>query len=291
MGYQPPGERVAAVLPALYAICSAEAFPARAVSVATGLIGGDKGEFTQVDLDSGDVRVYVDPEPSVLQGLAPARASFMHQHPVLNYFFSHQTAQGTRLISDFLSQAEFHRLGIYGEFFSHLDVEDQMSVMASAPGSRSPAGVSVDRGRPGFWDDDRVLLDLLQPHLIAAQSNAILFSQALSGGSGPAALSGPDSLDRLSDRQRNVLALIALGLTNAEIAKELWLSEGTVRKHAENIRLTLGVRTRTAAAARYLRSQRAPGGANWTAFVAGMLTPCNAVSSGGRPEPARAHGA
>jgi DNA-binding CsgD family transcriptional regulator len=38
---------------------------------------------------------------------------------------------------------------------------------------------------------------------------------------------------------------------NAEVAEALWISPGTVRKHLENAYAKLGVRTRTAAVARF----------------------------------------
>ena len=56
----------------------------------------------------------------------------------------------------------------------------------------------------------------------------------------------------LSARELEVLALVADGLRNAEIAEALWVSPATVRKHLENIYDKLGVHTRTAAVA-YLR--------------------------------------
>lgn len=43
-----------------------------------------------------------------------------------------------------------------------------------------------------------------------------------------------------------------LAKTNAEVAEALWLSPATVRKHLENAFAKLGVRTRTAAVARFL---------------------------------------
>jgi DNA-binding CsgD family transcriptional regulator len=57
---------------------------------------------------------------------------------------------------------------------------------------------------------------------------------------------------QLTPREREVLAWVARGKTNAEIARLLWLAPGTVRKHLENVYAKLGVSTRTAAVARFL---------------------------------------
>jgi DNA-binding NarL/FixJ family response regulator len=44
-----------------------------------------------------------------------------------------------------------------------------------------------------------------------------------------------DRLDRLTQREREVLALMAEGASNAGIAKRLWVTEGTVEKHVRSI--------------------------------------------------------
>ena len=64
-------------------------------------------------------------------------------------------------------------------------------------------------------------------------------------GRGEAALPEP-----LSQREEEVLALIAAGLTNREIAERLVISAETAKKHVGNICDKLGVRNRTEAAAR-----------------------------------------
>lgn len=55
---------------------------------------------------------------------------------------------------------------------------------------------------------------------------------------------------RLTPREFELLLLVAEGLTNIEIAEQLWISTGTVRRHLENAYRKLGVHTRTAAVAR-----------------------------------------
>jgi two-component system, NarL family, nitrate/nitrite response regulator NarL len=48
----------------------------------------------------------------------------------------------------------------------------------------------------------------------------------------------------LTHREREVALLIARGLTNKEIARELGLSVGTVKLHVHSIFLKLGMRSR-----------------------------------------------
>ncbi|WP_405181976.1 response regulator transcription factor [Nocardia sp. NBC_01377] len=52
----------------------------------------------------------------------------------------------------------------------------------------------------------------------------------------------------LTDRETDVLRLVAAGAANREIARSLYLSEGTVKNHVSSILNRLGVRDRTQAA-------------------------------------------
>lgn len=55
---------------------------------------------------------------------------------------------------------------------------------------------------------------------------------------------------RLTERESEILDLVAAGHTNAEIAEALWIAPGTVRKHLENVYEKLEVHSRTAAVAK-----------------------------------------
>jgi two-component system, NarL family, response regulator LiaR len=58
----------------------------------------------------------------------------------------------------------------------------------------------------------------------------------------------PEPLDRLTPREREVLVLIGRGFPNKQIARELELSEKTVKTHVGHVLAKLGVTDRTQAA-------------------------------------------
>jgi DNA-binding NarL/FixJ family response regulator len=58
----------------------------------------------------------------------------------------------------------------------------------------------------------------------------------------------PESPQALTDRETDVLRLLARGKANKEIASELSIGEKTVKTHVSNILMKLGVQSRTQAA-------------------------------------------
>ncbi len=60
----------------------------------------------------------------------------------------------------------------------------------------------------------------------------------------PVALRRPPGFDDLSDREREILALIGAGRSNAEIAAELVISVATVKTHVRHVFAKLGLRDR-----------------------------------------------
>ncbi|WBK00255.1 response regulator [Methylocystis parvus] len=68
----------------------------------------------------------------------------------------------------------------------------------------------------------------------------------------PAASPGVEDEEPLTDREKDVLAHVAAGKGNREIAKEMGLAEGTVKNHVSTILAKLHLRSRTELAIRAL---------------------------------------
>lgn len=75
--------------------------------------------------------------------------------------------------------------------------------------------------------------------VLAPQDLAVLFSGELSG-----ATAVPDAYVQLTEKERDVFAAVARGLSNAEIAGEVFLSESTVKTHVGAILRKLDLRDR-----------------------------------------------
>ena len=69
----------------------------------------------------------------------------------------------------------------------------------------------------------------------------------------PAFLSGKDREDMLTARQREILQLLADGMSNADVAQRLFISQETVKSHVRHILAKLEADTRTHAVAIALR--------------------------------------
>jgi DNA-binding CsgD family transcriptional regulator len=134
--------------------------------------------------------------------------------------------------SDFYSARQLHHTGLYSDYIHPLGMEHTLGLFLPAGPRRTVRlGFFRDSG-PDFSERDRALLALLRPHL----HQAYLDAERRRGGA-----------SRLTHRQRELLRLVAAGYTNAQIARQLGLSEGTVRIHLQNIYARLQVPSRTAA--------------------------------------------
>lgn len=111
-------------------------------------------------------------------------------------------------------------------------------------------------GASGFLLKDVQAAELLHSIRVVASGESVLAPSATrrlishyAAGprTGPRAGAEPGILDRLTARENFVLALIASGLNNAEIAEELGITVGTVKSHVNALLRKLGLRDRVQA--------------------------------------------
>lgn len=118
----------------------------------------------------------IGPHHTTISAVAPTDAyrprdgevfvRYAWQHPVLARFRTARS-QPARAISDYASKTGLERLDLYQELYRPLAIADQISIAVPGPDNLMIA-VAVARERRGFTQHDRLLLDLLRPHLAAA---------------------------------------------------------------------------------------------------------------------------
>jgi DNA-binding CsgD family transcriptional regulator len=96
-----------------------------------------------------------------------------------------------------------------------------------------------------FGPREKRMMQLLRPHLAGLYRSALLRRQLHA----QTAAFDRDAVSELTPRERDVMACVAKGLSNTQIAKALVIEVSTVRKHLEHVYEKLGVRNRTAALA------------------------------------------
>src|SRR5262245_21560030 len=141
-------------------------------------------------------------------------------------------------IADFYSTRQWHSIGTRCGINRPMGFERALMLTLPVPTRPEPTtGATMRlfffRGPGGdFSERDRAVLTLLRPHL-----HKVLLDTE----------NHRHPVPRLTPRQGELLRLVSAGHTNARIARQLGISEGTVRVHLENIYAKLNVSSRMAA--------------------------------------------
>ncbi|HEU5267547.1 MAG TPA: helix-turn-helix transcriptional regulator [Jatrophihabitans sp.] len=228
------------------------------------VVGGDAATLSHLDLRTRrEVALMWPPSRADRQTLAPYPA-VADTHPLrapLRAALRDAAPLRTALrISDFRSARQWRNTPLYQHVLR--ETSDQLCLPLLARGSVVHV-VALSRVRGSFTDRQRSLLESAAPHLRAAlararagEASALQLAPWLGQVSTSAApgLADP-AVDRasmpLSAREREVLELVADGLTDAQIARRLTVAPATVSKRLHRLYQRLGVTNRAAAAQRW----------------------------------------
>jgi DNA-binding CsgD family transcriptional regulator len=152
-------------------------------------------------------------------------------------------------LTDVVSWRRYRESSICREYFAPGGVGFMLDLgLTTRPGWQRTLLFCKAKEEKDFSERDRDVLELLRPHLQAREARAELHRRL--SGDREAAADPPDDDSALTLREREIVYLVGQGRTNAEVAAELWITPGTVKKHLEHVYEKLGVSGRTAAASR-----------------------------------------
>ncbi len=132
-------------------------------------------------------------------------------------------------------------------------------ILTSAAGAAA-VGPAMRAGAAGYLYKDVDPEALVRAIRTAADGNLVLAPEAAGPLAAPGAAEAQTrGAGALTGRERQVLALVAQGRSNREIARELGVSEKTVKTHVSSVLAKLGVQDRTQAAVYAVRRGLAGG--------------------------------
>jgi DNA-binding NarL/FixJ family response regulator len=121
-------------------------------------------------------------------------------------------------------------------------------LLFTAYSERSLVGRGFESGAKGY-----VLKEAPHETLVRAIERIAAGGDFVDPALMPEALAGRDQVDMLTAREREILQLLADGMSNADVAERLFISQETVKSHVRHILTKLEADTRTQAVAIALR--------------------------------------
>lgn len=163
-------------------------------------------------------------------------ARLIDQHPGVRHITQTGHAEAVK-ISDFVTQAEWHRAPLFNEFFRPLRIHHQLGFMFSV--GEMQFGFAANRMVRDFSESDRVLLTLLQPHFQQAYLNAKALARVQRSvdahGSGTITFSSNGKILFSSPKARDAVERFFGASGNENLPEKLhaWATSGLKRTSAE----------------------------------------------------------
>lgn len=169
--------------------------------------------------------------------------------PIVSYRMRARDLGAVRM-SDLIAGRRFRELPVYREYFRRSGFDHMLDIGLAERDSRQRSLILFRGSADGdFSERDRAMLELLRPHFRRLETHVALrrrLAAALREQEADARLGSV--VEGLTPREREIVALVAQGKTNAEIASGLWVAPATVKKHLEHVYAKLGVGRRAAVA-------------------------------------------
>jgi DNA-binding CsgD family transcriptional regulator len=155
----------------LYALRDLRSFRSHVISAVPKLVRSEITTYNEVNCAKRQNATVSDPRDALD---FPDSHRIFNQHIAEHPLIGHYARSGDPRVvkmSDFLTRGKFHSVGLYTDFYRRVGVEYQMALMLPAA-PPLVIGIALNRGRPDFTEHERLLLNLIRPHLVQAYENA-----------------------------------------------------------------------------------------------------------------------
>jgi DNA-binding CsgD family transcriptional regulator len=168
------------------------------------------------------------------------------ENPLYQHYLATGDGRANRF-TDVTTREQLEATRLFQDFYRPLGVRHQIAFTLPSQVERVVA-IALSRDGSDFSDEERDFLNRARPFLIQAYRNAMAYSGLAPGTRSD--LVAPLIANGLTAREAEVMSLVAVGTSTADIATRCSLSPRTVQKHLERAFRKLGVTSRSAAAAR-----------------------------------------
>jgi DNA-binding CsgD family transcriptional regulator/GAF domain-containing protein len=214
-----------------------ETFARTTVSALHRLVPADTVAYNEVDPGRNRAFFVADPAESAFDGSVEALERHMDDHPQIAHFQRTGDGRATKM-SDFVTQRQLHRTGLYNDLYRPLRAEHVMAAWLPSAGSLGLA-IAHLRGCVDFSARELAILEALRPHLARAHREAqareelgALEELLEASGQAVVVLGRVDTIRYATPRARKLLAAFFTGRDEARLPAELerWLARE--RRHS-----------------------------------------------------------
>lgn len=233
-------------------------FARRGVRLLPQLVASEITTLSLCDLVTGRRRVVSEPLHAFRHDEVAAFDRHFFAHPLVR-FHSARPDGGVHRITDSVTSTQFRKTPLYADYYAKVGLDHAIALPLHID-DRLIVAFVLNRRHRDFSERDSELLELVRPHLAAMYRQSYTLDEArraLAASGDPAPATTSDAMTALTPREREVLAWVAAGKSNAQVASILGTMPRTVAKHLERVYEKLGVESRTAAAMRVVSARAA----------------------------------
>jgi DNA-binding CsgD family transcriptional regulator len=160
----------------LYSCQDLDSFARLSMRIGRKFAPSDYAIYEEINLRRKRHRWLTDPAQVDLSAPREAHELYFRKHPMLRHMKRTGDMPVMRM-SDFFTRRQYHETSLYRELFHRFAVESQLGFSLPSPSPSLKVAQAFQRSQGDFSEEERLMFELLRPHLFQAYRNAEIISQ------------------------------------------------------------------------------------------------------------------